>query len=265
MQNSDTSDDDRESLLPTKSASIHQPRIVGRNESLELAVANKRKPYFIAAKIHEEDEEAEDRVDNLIRASDNHKLLIMNQSKSNRIAKFPCTIGEANELLMRQLVTVKFSFNSLSRNEKTNGEPKVDYNGNYDVLPLISPEDLKATSINSNCSNVSDDRQTTIERQLELNEMDEEHENRISKQDQFDKSVQILYQKFEQRSRSDVHPLVGTMIVHQFITVAELSPSKGCGKLCQLCHRPLLNYSTIKCVHCDFKCHTHCQNKVSGG
>lgn len=237
-------------------------------------MAQKRKP-FITAKIHEEDEEEDDdyssaaEVDQ-IDSNRRNKVLILNQNKCNRIVKFPCTIGEANELLMRQLVTVKFSFNSLPR-KLNSGEPAKDYNGNYDVLPLICPEDLKVPRIDrflpimdqrSNASNISEDRQTMIEREMELSELTDENHNRIAKEDQFDKSVQILYQKFEHRSRNG-HPVIGTMIVHQFITVAELSPAKGYLKLCQICHTPLRSYSTIKCVHCDFKCHSHCQNRVS--
>lgn len=245
-----------ESLIPAKhSSSIQQPQIV--------AASKKRKP-FITAKIREEDEDAVDQID----SNRHNKVLILNQSKCNRIVKFPCTIGEANELLMRQLVTVKFSFNSLPRNGPEEKLAK-DYNGNYDVLPLISPEDLKVPpSINnhkllqvldSGIRNISQDRQTMVgERELGLNEENLSHRQRISKQDQFDKV--ILYQKFEQMSG---HPMIGTMIVHQFITVAELSPTKGYLKLCQICHTPLRSFSTIKCVHCDFKCHSHCQNRVS--
>lgn len=223
------------------------------------ATTKKRKPFNTA--IHEEDEDAPNEVDEIDVGRPN-KVLILNQNKCNRIAKFPCTIGEANELLMRQLVTVKFSFNPPLTRKKCGGsdDPVKDYNGNYDLLPLISADALRVPAlIDSNHSEISEDRQTMLERDLELTELSG---SRMAKQDQFDKSVQILYQKYEQRSTS--HPMVGTMIVHQFITVAELSPTKGSyGKLCQICHTPLRSYSTIKCVHCDFKCHAHCQNRVS--
>lgn len=254
--------DDRESLIPAKhSSSIQQPHIV--------AASKKRKP-FITAKSREEDEDAVDQIDE----NRHNKVLILNQSKCNRIVKFPCTIGEANELLMRQLVTVKFSFNSLPRNGPEEERAK-DHNGNYDVLPLISPEDLKVppsinnhklqvlsakvpAQVDSRSINICKDRETMIARELELNEENFGHSQRIAKQDQFDEV--ILYQKFRQTSG---HPMIGTMIVHQFITVAEISPTKGYLKLCQICHTPLRSSSTIKCVHCDFKCHSHCQNKVS--
>lgn len=236
----------------------------------------KRKP-FLTTKITEEKEEDEtsggeieevDRID----ANRPNKVLILNQSNCNRISKFPCTIGEANELLMRQLVTVKFSFNSLPRNKLNAAKeerPKKDYNGNYDVLPLISAEALQESySINrqlpalmdSTSSNISEDRLTMIERELELEI--KEDDQQVKKSNQFDKSVQILYQKYEQRTGSG-HPVIGTMVVHQFIAVADLSPSKGFGKLCQICHFPLRSYSTIRCIDCDFKCHVHCQNRVS--
>lgn len=148
--------------------------------------------------------------------------------------------------MMRQLVTVKFSFNSsLPRNGKEASKVK-DHNGNYDVLPLISADALQVPALkDKNGSETSEDRQTMIEGEMELNS---------DKEDQFE----ILYQKYEQKSTR--HPMLGTMIVHKFITVAELSPNKGSTwKLCQICHTPLRRNSTIKCVHCDFKCHDHCQ------
>lgn len=243
--------------MPVKRGSDNEPHILAPNRNdLVVATTKKRKP-FITAKIHEETEEEEgvDQID----ANRPSKVLILNQNKFNGISKFPCTIGEANDLLLRQLVTVKFSFNPTNRKE---GEVRKDYNGNYDVLPLISADDLKVRpSVDKlgdcDSSVVSDDRQTMVERELELRELNEEEEV-LRRRDQ---SVHVMYQKFEQRSGR--HPVIGTMIVHQFITVAELPLTKGFGKLCQICHSPLRSFSTIKCVHCDFKCHAHCQNRVS--
>lgn len=252
--------DERDALIPAtntaKMASIRPPRGISTdyNHNQEIVLATKkRKPFFVEQGIREEETDGGNVVDHSV-----NKVLILNQ---NRITKFPCTIGEANELLLRQLVTVKFSFNSsLPRKKST-----VDYNGNYDELPLICAEDLRVPSINRMLpvfegrevprSRSCDDRQT-IERELELTALSEE----VPKSEQFDKSVQILYQKYEQRGQQGL----GTMIVHQFITVAELSPTKGhAAKLCQLCHTPLRSFATIKCVHCDFKCHAHCQKRVS--
>lgn len=89
------SDDERESLLPIadKKASIHQPRIVGaiRNESLSVVPAKRRKPFTTASKIYEEDEEVERESLDEIDKNRPSKVLILNESKCDRITKFPCT------------------------------------------------------------------------------------------------------------------------------------------------------------------------------
>lgn len=211
----------------------------------------KRKPFS------EDDDVAKQENGDYDRPSDEYdhcrpsKVLILNQSKCNRIAKFPCTIGEANELLMKQLVTVKFSFNSSLSSSK-------DFNGNYDELPLISPDDLKVPSIKL----MPEYRYDGNNSQRSSTERVMENQRHVPKQDNFDKSVQILYQKIEQRSLSSNGG--GRMLIHQFIA-EEVSPKheeRG-AKLCQICHKTLRRSPTIKCVDCDFKCHAQCQNLVS--
>lgn len=218
------------SMIPQKLASIRQPRPGG-------GVHQQHVPDVI-------DVHGRSRTT----AANDPSMLVMN-TNSHKIAKFPNDVGEANELLMKQLVTVKFSFNNgPAKTSSDRDESEVAFDqGNYDELPLILPQYLTG---NIPFIDVGDPPANDLKRTIS-----NLGEKNVQIPEKFDKSVQILYQKYEARSLTHRNNRTHRQaIVHRF------AAETGLGKVCQVCHTTLKPHTSLKCLQCDFKCHIYCQN-----